>query len=43
MDYSYIMDEKIDYGKRKSKQDKKAKRKYRVYKLGGKFRIKKPL
>ena len=29
------------YGKRKSKQDKKAKRKYRVYKTGGKFRTKK--
>lgn len=26
------------YGKRRSKGDKKAKRRYRVYKKGGKFR-----
>lgn len=29
------------YGKRKSKQDKKAKRTYNKYKAGGKFRTKK--
>jgi len=28
------------YGQRKSKSDKKAKRRYRVYKKGGKFRSK---
>ena len=34
------MSEDPHYGKRKSKGDKKAKRRYRVYKKGGKFRSK---
>jgi hypothetical protein len=32
-----------DYGKRKSKQDKKAKKEYNLYKTGGKDRTKKSL
>ena len=32
------MSDDASYGKRKSKNDKKAKRRYRVYKKGGKFR-----
>jgi hypothetical protein len=32
------MSDDVSYGKRKSKNDKKAKRKFRVYKRGGKFR-----
>ena len=36
-----MVKEELDYGTRKSKGDKKAKREYRVYKTGGKDRIKK--
>ena len=34
------MSDDVSYGKRKSKGDKKAKRRYRVYKKGGKYRSK---
>tara|TARA_Y100000034_G_C6870167_1_gene397165 strand:- start:1540 stop:1650 length:111 start_codon:yes stop_codon:yes gene_type:complete len=34
------MSDDVSYGKRKSKNDKKAKRRHRVYKRGGKFRSK---
>ena len=34
------MSDEVHYGKRKSKGDKKAKRRYRVYKKGGKYRSK---
>lgn len=32
------MSDEPDYGKRKSKNDGKAKRRFRIYKKGGKFR-----
>lgn len=33
------MEQEPHYGKRKSKRDKKAKRRFRVYKKGGKNRV----
>jgi len=35
------MTQEPHYGKRKSKKEKKLKRRYRIYKRGGKFRDKK--
>ena len=45
MNFNQSMDKenREDYGKRKSKQDKKAKKEYNVYKTGGKDRVKKSL